>query len=225
MTDQRGLKAYHVEISVQTGPDVVWDAVIQPPVLREWFGWDYNGLDAEIEHIFVDQAEALGTRRLGWVDGSYLEVSGDDGRARVRAARDGVGPVDPDQYDAVEEAWRAVLVQLKFLLERQPGGRRRTIYLTGETTGTKALGLVDVQWEWLGTRVAWTVDAAGCLVVVAGRAPLAHPLAARAEVTVSTYGLDDAAFESLRADWTSRWMAIASSATITTGDDPAPKLS
>jgi hypothetical protein len=223
MTDQRRQKPYDVEVDVRTGRDEAWEAVTQPAVLRQWFGWDYDGLDAEIRQIFLDQATLWAPERMGWADGSYLEVSGGDDRARVRVVREGVVPADPDRFDAIEEGWRAFLIQLRFLLDRQPRGRRRTLYLTGETTGWQALGLVDSdRWERFGSRVAWTMDPDGFLVVVAGRIPLDDQAAARMEVTVSTYGLDDAAFKSLREDWTKRWAPLADGAEVTTAADPAP---
>ena len=223
MTDQRRLKPYDVEVDLRTGRDEAWEAVTQPDVLRQWFGWDYDGLDAEIRQIFVDQATLWAPERMGWADGSYLEVSGDDDRARVRAVREGVGPADPGQFDAIEEGWRAFLVQLRFLLERRPVGHRRTLYLTGETTGRQALGLAGGEgWERVGSRVAWTVSPDGFLVVVAGRIPLDDWAAARMEVTVSTYGLDDAAFKTFREDWTRQWAPLADGAEVTTAADPSP---
>jgi hypothetical protein len=223
MTDQRRLKPYDVEVDVRTGRDEAWEAVTQPTVLHQWFGWDYDGLGAEIRQIFVDQATLWAPERMGWADGSYLEVTGDDHRARVRAVREGEPPADPDRFDPIEEGWRAFLIQLRFLLDRRPKGHRRTIYLTGETTGRQALGLVDGgAWERWASRVAWTVDADGFLVVVAGRIPLDEPAAARMEVTVSTYGLDDAAFKGLREEWTRRWAPLADRAEVTTATDPAP---
>jgi hypothetical protein len=223
MTDQRRLKPYAVEFDLPAGRDEVWDAVTQPSVLRQWFGWDYDGLDAEIQQIFVDQATLLAPERMGWADGSYLEVVGDDDRAVVRAVREGPVPDDPDAYDAIEEAWRAFLVQLRFLFERRPRGARRTIYLTGETTGRQVLSLAETDWQPVGRRVSWTVDADGFLVVVAGRVPLAGPSAARMEVTVSTFGLDDGAFENVREEWTKKWAPIAADAIVIAGDEESPE--
>jgi hypothetical protein len=223
MTDQRRLKPYAVEFDLPAGRDEVWDAVTQPGVLRQWFGWDYDGLDAEIQQIFVDQATLLAPERMGWADGSYLEVVGGDDRAVVRAVREGPVPDDPDAYDAIEEAWRTFLVQLRFLFERRPEGVRRTIYLTGETTGRQALSLAETDWQPVGRRVSWTVDADGFLVVVSGRVPLSGPSAARMEVTVSTFGLDDAAFENVREGWTKKWAPIAADATVIAGDEESPE--
>jgi hypothetical protein len=223
MTDQRRLKPYSVEFDLAAGRDVVWDAVTQPAVLRQWFGWDYDGLDAEIQQIFVDQATLLAPERMGWADGSYLEVTGDDDRATVRAVREGPVPDNPDAYDAIEEGWRAFLVQLRFLLERRPAGFRRTLYLTGETTGRQALSLAESDWQPVGRRLSWTVDPDGFLIVVSGRVPLLGPSAARMEVTVSTYGLDDASFQNLREEWTKKWAPIAADAVVTSGNEPSPE--
>jgi uncharacterized protein YndB with AHSA1/START domain len=219
MTDQRVLKPYHVEISLTVGRDEVWDALTQPPLLRQWFGWDYDGLDAEIQHLFVDEATLWSPERMGWADGSYLEAVGDDDTCTVRAVREGPPPADPGRYDGIEEGWRAFLVQLTFLLTERPKGVRRTLYLTGETTGRQALSLVDGEWTRVGRRVAWAVDADGHLVVVAGHLPLDSPVAARVEITVSTYGLDDPAFAPVRDDWTRRWAPLADVADVTFGQD------
>jgi hypothetical protein len=222
MTEHRGPKPYDVEITVSAGRDETWETVTQPGVLHQWFGWDYDGIDAEIKQIFVDEATLWAPECMGWADGSSLEVTGDDDRARVRASRGGAGPATPERYDAIEEAWRAFLIQLRFLLERRPSGHRRTIYLTGEATGRQALALVDGEWQRFGPRVAWAVDGDGHLVVVAGRLPLDDADAGRMEVTVSTYGLDDAAFGRCRTKWTKRWSPVAADVDVTVAGDPAP---
>jgi uncharacterized protein YndB with AHSA1/START domain len=222
MSDQRGLKPYDVEISLPAGRDEVWASVTQPELLRQWFGWDYNGLDAEIKQIFVDEATLWAPERMGWADGSFLEVTGDDESARVQVNREGTAPAGPEWYDAIEEGWRAFLTQLRFLVEQRPTGRRRTVYLTGLTTGREALALADGEWERFGPRVAWTVDADGHLLVVATRVPLDDPERSRTEVTVSSFGLDDAAFDALRKEWTRRWAPVADRARTTTAIDPSP---
>jgi len=215
VTDESTLKPYAVQVSVNAGRDVAWEAMTQPPVLHQWFGWDYDGLDAEIRQVFIDEATLLAPERMGWADGSYLEVVGDDDRSTVRAVREGGPPDDPDRYDAIEEGWKAFLAQLRFLLDRRPKGRRRTLHLTGETTWRQTHGLVDGGWERVGSRVAGTVDPDGFLVVAAGHVPQDNPYAAAMQVVVSTYGLDDHAFASVRDDWTKRWAAVADRAGVT----------
>ncbi len=223
MTDERVLKPYDVEVALPAGRDVVWDAVTQLPVLRQWFGWDYDGLEKEIEQIFVTEATLLAPERMGWADGSYLEVTGDDDRSTVRVVRESTHRVDADRYDAIEEGWRAFLTQLRFYVGEWPAGARRTVYLTGETTGRQARGLVKGDWTSAGSRMSWIADPDGHLVVVGSHAHLGSPDASHIEVIVSTYGLDDAAFDACRDDWTRRWAPIADIAVVTFGDNPAPR--
>ena len=213
MTDENAPKPYDVEISVAVGRDQVWETVTQPPVIRQWFGWDYDGLDSEIKQIFVDQATFLAPERMGWADGSYLEVTGDDKRSTVRAVRGEPPARHPERYDAIEEGWKAFLIQLRYLLEESPQGPRRTLYLTGTVSGRRALTLAS-DWTRVGTRVAWTVDA-DRLVVVSARRPLDNPDADRMEIIVSTYGVDDAAFDTYRDAWSARWAQLARDATVT----------
>lgn len=222
MTDERVLKPYDVEVALTAGRDEVWDVVTQPPLLRQWFGWDYDGLEAEIDQIFVTEATLLAPERMGWADGSYLEVTGDDDTSTVRVVRESTHRVPADRYDAIEEGWRAFLTQLRFYVSERPTGLRRTLYLTGETTGRQALSLVKGDWTAVGPRMSWIVDPDGHLVVVGGHVHLGAHEAARTEVIVSTYGLDDAAFAAVRDEWTRRWAPIADVAVVTFADTPAP---
>ncbi|BCJ52016.1 hypothetical protein Asp14428_34910 [Actinoplanes sp. NBRC 14428] len=226
MTYEQTPKPYEVEIGVAAGRDAVWEAFTRPAVLRRWFGWDYDGLDGEIRQIFVDAAIALAPGQMGWPDGSYVEVTGDSNRSTVRAVREGTSSGGADRYDAIEEGWRSFLVQLRHLLEEKPRGARRTIYLTGATTGRQALDLAAGDGggapQRAGTRVAWLVDPDEHLIVIAGREPLDSPAVGPMEVTVSTYGLDDAAFEVVRKRWEERWAPLARGAKVTTADTPAP---
>ena len=219
VTDESRRKPYRVEISVAAGRDEVWDAVTQPPIIRQWFGWDYDGLDDEIKHIFVNEAKNLAPERMGWADGSYLEVSGDDKRSTVRAVRGEQPARDPERYDAIEEGWKAFLVQLRHLLDKSPKGLRRTIYLTGTAAGRKVLGLATGDWAEVGTRVAWAVDRAGHLIVVSAQLPLDSPGAGHIEVILSTFGATDAAFDAYRESWSRRWTRMAKDATVTVGMD------
>jgi len=222
VTDERTLKPYRVEVPVDAGRDEAWEAVTQPPILHQWFGWDYDGLDAEIQQIFVDEATLVSPERMSWADGSYLEVTGDDDAGTVRAVREGPAPDDPEQYDAIEEGWKVFLIQLQFLLRRRPRGVRRTLYLTGETTGRQVLELVDGEWQRFGSRVAWVVDGDGHLVR-SGHLPVDARDAGRSEVLVSTFGLTDDEFATCRDGWTKRWAPIADMAEVTFAGQPAPE--
>ena len=116
MTDEERPKPYDVQVPIAAGRDEVWDMVTQPPLIRQWFGWDHEWLDAEIRHIFVDEATFLAPERMGWSDESFLEVTGDDDRSTVRAVSAGVAGGDPDRWDPIEQGWQVFLIQLRFLL-------------------------------------------------------------------------------------------------------------
>jgi hypothetical protein len=221
VTDEFALPPFAIEVPINAGRDAVWDAVTQPAVIAQWFGWDHEGLAAEIQQIFLDEATLVSPERMGWSDGSYLEVTGDDDTATVRVVRDGTPAADPDAYDAIEEGWKAFLTQLRFLIERRPADKRRTLHLTGETTGRQVLELVNGDWTRIGSRLACAVDPDGHLVVVSGHVPLDSPDAAAMRVTVSAFGLDDDTFATLRDDWTKRWAPVADRARITFAGGPA----
>ena len=213
MTEHFAPKPYVIELAVNAPRDEVWDALTQPPVIAQWFGWDYDGLDAEIQQIFVDEATLISPERMGWDDGSYLEVTGDD-RSTVRAVRDDGAP-EGDGYDAMAEGWRAFLLQLRFLLEERPKGPRRTIYLSGSTTWRQAQEVAGGAVTPFGARLGSRVDADGHFVVVAGHEPLTSADAGHVDITVSTFGLDDAAFAVFRDSWGQRWAPAARDAEVT----------
>ena len=45
-------KPYRVEVTVDAPRDEVWRALTEPEQIRHWFGWEYDGLEGEIELIF-----------------------------------------------------------------------------------------------------------------------------------------------------------------------------
>ena len=215
-------KPYRVETAMRASRDEVWESITQPPVIRQWFGWDYEGLDAEIRQIFVDEAILTAPERMGWSDGSYLEVAGDDDTSVIRAVRDGEPEAGEDRYDPIEEGWRSFLVQLRFLLDERPAGRRRTVYLTGQAAGAAALAAVGDGRDFAtAPRQRALVDADGHLVVVATHVPVDDADPGRVEVTVSTYGLDDGAFDAVHRRWADRWRAAVADADVTIAGEPA----
>jgi hypothetical protein len=221
MSETNAPTPFRVQVDVPAGRDEVWQAVTRPETISQWFGWDYAGLDDEIRQIFLDEPTLAAPGRMSWADGSFLEVTGDDGHSVVRAVRDGAG--DSAAYDGIEEGWRAFLTQLRFLVERRPAGARRTLYLTGTATGADALKAAgDATTVADSTRQRALVDADGHLVIVATHAPLDSGDTSRVEITVSTYGLADPAFAVVRDAWAERWLPLARDAEVTTGTAPAP---
>jgi uncharacterized protein YndB with AHSA1/START domain len=113
------------EVVIAASADAVWRALREPSEIRRWFGWDYDGLDEEIEYIFQSQAKADDAARLldfGEGGAIALEDRGDATAVRVtRAVADG--------YDEVNEGWITFVQQLRFYLERHRGRERRTVHI------------------------------------------------------------------------------------------------
>ena len=113
------------EVVIAAPVDAVWRALREPSEIRRWFGWDYDGLDEEIEYIFQSQAKADDAARLldfGEGGAIALEERGDATAVRVtRAVADG--------YDEVNEGWITFVQQLRFYLERHRGRERRTVHI------------------------------------------------------------------------------------------------
>lgn len=224
MTDQ--CKPYRVEVTISAARDGVWRAMTDPEQIRQWFGWDYEGLDGEIRHIFADHVVLDPPARMSFEDGSFIELVADGERTIVRAVLP--GPLDEARwdeiYDGIEEGWRSFLEQLRFLLEIRPQGRRRTVYLTGTATGPDALALAGTDGQsWHTSRYQrMSIDAAGHLVGVAAQAPLDSDSIGPVAVTISTYGLDDAAFTALRDTWARRWSAVTDARVTTDAGETTP---
>lgn len=217
MTEQ---KPYRVEVRVPASLDAVWRALTEPDQISQWFGWDYDGLDAEIRFIFVEHSRRQPPDRIVGDEGTQIELEADGGHTVVRAVFP--GPLDDaawdDIYDGMEEGWRTFFEQLRFWLGRRPQGRRRTIYLTGTGRAADVLAAagVDTGDPWHQSRYQrMAVDSAGHLVVVAAQQPLTTPDAGPISITVTTYGLADPAFDAVRAAWARRWQAVARDAEVT----------
>jgi hypothetical protein len=106
------------------------------------------------------------------------------------------------------------LAQLRFLLERRPAGVRRTLFLTGATTGRQALELAGGPATRLDSRVAQVVTEAGHLLLIAGEEPLDSPEAGLVQIVVSTFGLDEEGFAEVLGRWTGQWPPVARNAEI-----------
>ena len=82
-------KPYRVEVSVDAPRDVVWRALTVPEQIRHWFGWDYDGLEGEIDLIFVQHATLHPPDRIAMSDdGGPLLSSLDSFRAFQKDIRE-----------------------------------------------------------------------------------------------------------------------------------------
>jgi hypothetical protein len=124
------------EVVIAAPVETVWRAMRDKTEIRRWFGWEYDGLDAEIDMIFSEDAidDAARTLDFGPHGRFTVEASGDQTVVRVvRAAPAGSDSWD-GIYDDVNEGWLTFTQQLRFMLERHPGQDRETVHipLTGE---------------------------------------------------------------------------------------------
>lgn len=229
-----------VEIPIAAPPDAVWRALREREQLRNWFGWDAETLAGEIEYIFFDHSTADDAQRTligepweGASDGFELVEQGDG--TLLRVVRFGAPQLDAvSAYDDIYEGWVTFAQQLRLLLDRHPGGTRRTIYLSGAAKPgvgepSQALGLADLRGRPDGTE--YTANAAtgdllngivwhrtryqlglnvlewgdGLLVVTDKGRSRTRPDGG-GSVLITTFDLDDVAFAELETRWR-RWWA------------------
>jgi uncharacterized protein YndB with AHSA1/START domain len=126
---------FYVEVVVEAPRELVWRAITEPDRIARWFGWEYDGLESEIQYIFVDHAVQDPPRLLDLDDGEQrqtIELVEDGQRTIVRVVRPGSLEGADRDYDDIREGWLTFLHQLRHYVERHPEERRRTIYLSGE---------------------------------------------------------------------------------------------
>jgi hypothetical protein len=226
MTEMTEPKPFRVEVVVRAPRDTVWRALTDTEQIRQWFGWDYEGLDGEITFIFVEHSTPHPPDLIQGDNGQRIEIdagagsdAGATGPVVVRAVLP--GSLDDaaweDIYDGMEEGWRAFFEQLRFWLERRPSGRRRTIYLTGRARPEHVLAAMPEGEDWHQSRYQrMSVDADGHLLGVGAQQPLTAHDPGPISLTVTTYGLDDTAFAAAREVWAARWRAIVADPEVTT---------
>jgi hypothetical protein len=131
-----------IDVRLDASVEEVWRHLRDPVLVRRWFGWDYEGLEEEVEGIFGEHARAdEAARTIEWVygpghaDAFALEP---DGNATIlRATRE--SPEPGDGYDAIAEGWITFLQQLRFALARHPGEDRRTLHFSSRVEDADAL--------------------------------------------------------------------------------------
>lgn len=223
-----------VEVTVPAPADAVWAALRDPAQIKNWFGWDTDALKDEIDFIFVTHAEADEERRtvtfVGVNDRYEVEARGET--SVVRVVRSAPAGEWTDVFDGMIEGWISFTQQLAFAFARHPGQTRRTLFFSGpphaDQLGRSLLGLDaapapgepytmplgpdDASGQvWFVSRhqIGVTVDAWGDgLLVVAESPPKADKRPRGATMlTLTTYGLSDAAFADLEGRWKIWWEA------------------
>jgi len=158
-----------VDVTIAAPIERVWQALRDPALIAQWFGWDYATLAAEIDGYFVGgAAEVEPGRRLDLGGDVFeLEVAGSGTRVRLVRAEPPASDTWDGVYDDVDEGWITFMAQLAFWLEAQHGADRtasprRTVYLAGHReqadgpTLAAAAGLSAVAGLAVGERYATT---------------------------------------------------------------------
>ena len=223
-----------VEVTVPAPADAVWAALRDPEKIKDWFGWDTDGLKDEIDFIFVTHAEADDARRVvtfvGVNDRYEVEARGET--SLVRVVRSAPAGEWPDVFDGMIEGWISFTWQLAFAFARHPGQTRRTIFFSGppredrparSLLGLDAAPAPGEPWSMplgpdaVGSGQVWflarhqtgvTVDAWGDgLLVVVDQPPTVKQPRGTTMMTLTTYGFNDAALADLHARWQGWWDA------------------
>ncbi len=133
-----------VSVEVNAPADTVWEHLRDPALLRRWFGWDHDGLDAEIAQIFHDEAREHdhggSTRSLVWPNHDRLVVTAlDDDHCRVTVTRRGHDALSmfDGVFDEMDEGWIQFVHQLAFALDVHPGEDRVTLLAHGLDAGDR----------------------------------------------------------------------------------------
>jgi hypothetical protein len=227
MTDD----AIAVVITIGAPFDAVWHALRDPAEIRRWHGWEYDGLEEEIDVIYVRDThadEAAGTIDLGGGHHFTLAAHGAETVVTVTMPAPAGDAGWEDFYDDIREGWASFVTQLRFALERHPGEERRTLQLDGAGSAPldpAAIGLDGAAageryegttaWgeHWAGTvlfrnehQVALTVEDYGPgLVILHAKPAQVRPPQGGGMAIVTTYGVDDDAFAALEQRWTAWW--------------------
>lgn len=220
-----GVERVIVEVTVAAPVDVVWKALRDPAEIRRWHGWEYDGLEAEIDMIFIADVSVSEERRtLDTGEGVFqLEPRGAQTIVRVTRAGPARDAGWEEVYDEIDEGWLTFVQQLRFALERHPGEDRRTLFLAGRLRAENGrlpadalgiapanVGLVGESYEattavgalagevWFRSvhQLGLTVDGFGDGLVIVTEQPA---------LVLTTYGLDDDSFDRLRAHWAEWW--------------------
>lgn len=235
-----------VEVVLAASADAVWRALRDPAAIRNWHGWDYDELDAEIDQIFISgvtESEADGVLDMHGGGRFQVEPRGDHTVVRLTRSRtEGYEGWD-GWWDAIDEGWTTFVQQLRFMLERHPADARRTIFLDGNsraedpgaTVGIEAAleglapgeryevhagpgdGLSGELWFRSANQVGATVAGWGDgLIVVASKPAADGAPHGGAMAVLTTYGLDDSAFADLHARWSEWWRSSYADARVQT---------
>lgn len=218
-----------IETTIAAPAATVWPALRDPDLIRRWHGWHYDGLDAEIDTIFLTGGTESEDYTLSLGEDVFT-LREDDGVTTVRITRapKGNNPEWDEWYDDITEGWTTFLEQLRFGIEVHALAVRRTIMVEGrlDIDPRAAFGLpidAGVGRTYRSTtapsgtidgivrlvtphQIAVTVDRLGPGLLILGELPV-HPKRPFGGwlMVLTSYGLTEAAHDELSQRWQSWW--------------------
>jgi len=231
-----------IEVAMNAPVDTVWHWLRDPDAIRRWHGWQYEGLDEEIEVIYQAAQEGDEPYLLR-IDGGDLFRLLDNGPTTTvtisRLPRAEGDEEWADWHDDITQGWMAFLQQLRFALEREPVRERRTLYFSGAGLPTvpplqglgvearqagqpyAATGHPDLRgevWHVTALQVGLTIDSLGPGLLVVLEIPASeHAPEGAMQAILTTYGLDDATLATVRDEWSAWWRTSYPDADAATG--------
>ena len=137
--------------------DAVWDALRSKEKLLQWHGWDTPSLEEEIENIyFTDIKEDSSDnkkRTLVVNGGDTFVIEAKENATKLTLVRAGLSG-DPEwdaYYDNITEGWVSFVEQLRFMLEHNPKGSRKTTFTNLLLKRNSVLEQLNLADEKVGT--------------------------------------------------------------------------
>lgn len=224
-----------IEVNVAAPADEVWRSLRDRERIAQWFGWDTETLDGEIEAIFLERGAADDAGKVlslsMFKERIEVEPRGDGCVVRITRPAPTADHDWEDVFEDVTQGWIAFLLQLRFAMERHREDKRRTLFLSGsplaagQPLAARAFGLpagapgtaytmtapmgdalAGTIWHRGRHQLAVTVDGVGNgLLVAMDRAPDAKRPNGHSQVILTTYGLSDREYDELAARWRTWW--------------------
>lgn len=128
-----------VEMTIAAPVDTVWKAMRDPQQMLNWFGWGSDTLRDEIQFIFFDHADVDEANKVIAIEeyegiADRIELKAAPGGTILRVVRSSAPQTEDwsSFYEDIWEGWTTFFHQLRFLIERHPGSKRRTLFLSGK---------------------------------------------------------------------------------------------
>lgn len=209
-----------LSLTIEAPMSTVWSALRKKEKLAQWFGWNYEGLDAEINDIYFtnvrEERETDTTQRSLTVNGgdTFILISQGD-NTELQLVRPPLnGTAEDTYYDTITEGWISFVEQLRFMLECKPNDMRRTIVthkkLEKEAV-LKQLGISEIREgqtfegtlegvELSGQVRFATPQQIGLLISSWGPGLLIIQFSENMQL-LTLYGIDDETFRNLKEKW------------------------